>query len=47
MDIGSGIAIAGVRIFAGLGFGSSDTSAEGKWFALLIAIVMTTIFYNV
>lgn len=41
MNIGNGIAIAGVWIFAGLSWFSKDTSNAGKWIALLIAIGAT------
>ena len=43
MDLGSGIAIAGIWIFAGCGFASSDVSGAGKWLVLITAIVMTII----
>lgn len=45
MDIGTGIAIAGVWVFAGL-MGISDTvSGGGLVFAILIAATVTGLLY--
>lgn len=41
MDIGTGIAIAGVWLFAGAAFFSKGVSATGMWLALFVAIGIT------
>lgn len=41
MDIGTGIAIAGVWVFVGLGFASSSISNMGSWVSLLVGVVIT------
>lgn len=44
MDIGTGIAIAGVWIFAGLTAHSTSISAMGFWVGTTIAGVATVLF---
>lgn len=41
MDIGAGIAIAGVWVFAGMMGMSSTVSADGLWFGIIAATVIT------
>lgn len=41
MDIGTGIAIAGVWLFAGILGASSSTNNRGMWFAIIIAAIVT------
>ena len=43
MTIGTGIAIAGIWIFAGLSFSSSRVSGFGSLLALSAAIIITLI----